>query len=94
MLKFFRKIRQELLSDRKTEKSAFAARPNGFLSGRTGRYLKYALGEIILVVLGILIALQINNWNEQRKIIQAEKDLYQHFLTDLQLDENKIENLK
>ena len=35
--------------------------------GNTGKYLKYALGEIVLVVIGILIALQINNWNEQRK---------------------------
>jgi hypothetical protein len=35
--------------------------------GKTGKYLKYALGEIFLVVIGILIALQINNWNEQRK---------------------------
>jgi hypothetical protein len=34
---------------------------------QTGRYLKYAIGEIILVVIGILIALQINNWNETRK---------------------------
>jgi hypothetical protein len=33
---------------------------------KTGKYLKYAIGEIILVVLGILIALQINNWNQQR----------------------------
>jgi hypothetical protein len=30
------------------------------------RYLNYAIGELILVVLGILIALQINNWNEER----------------------------
>jgi hypothetical protein len=43
MIKFFRKIRQNLLSE-----------------GSTGRYFKYALGEIVLVVLGILIALQIN----------------------------------
>jgi hypothetical protein len=34
---------------------------------KTGKYLKYAIGEIILVVIGILIALQINNWNELRK---------------------------
>lgn len=50
MIKFFRNIRQNLLSE-----------------GKTGRYLKYAFGEIILVVIGILIALQINNWNENRK---------------------------
>ncbi|MCA6073792.1 DUF6090 family protein [Fulvivirga sedimenti] len=38
-----------------------------FLSeGKTGQYLKYAFGEIILVVIGILIALQINNWNQDR----------------------------
>ena len=34
---------------------------------KTGKYLKYAIGEIILVVIGILIALSINNWNEGRK---------------------------
>jgi hypothetical protein len=36
-------------------------------SGRISRYLLYAFGEILLVVVGILIALQINNWNEWRK---------------------------
>ena len=35
--------------------------------GRTSKYLLYAIGEIALVVIGILIALQINNWNEWRK---------------------------
>ena len=35
--------------------------------GKTTNYLKYAIGEIVLVVIGILIALQINNWNENRK---------------------------
>ncbi len=33
---------------------------------RLGSYLRYAVGEILLVVIGILIALQINNWNEER----------------------------
>ena len=36
-------------------------------SGATGKYLLYAIGEIALVVIGIVIALQINNWNEWRK---------------------------
>jgi hypothetical protein len=50
MIKFFRKMRQRLLTENKFSK-----------------YLLYATGEIILVVIGILIALQINNWNEARK---------------------------
>lgn len=36
--------------------------------GKTTNYLKYAIGEIVLVVIGILIALQINNWNEKSKV--------------------------
>jgi hypothetical protein len=75
MIKFFRKIRQNLLSENKFRK-----------------YLTYAIGEIILVVIGILIALQINNWNEGRKMSIAEKELYQRILTDLQFDEIKIED--
>ena len=50
MIKFFRKIRYDLME-----------------TGKTSKYLKYAIGEIILVVIGILIALQINNWNENNK---------------------------
>ncbi len=42
-------------------------RKNLLNEGKTTRYFKYAIGEIILVVIGILIALQINNWNEGRK---------------------------
>jgi uncharacterized coiled-coil protein SlyX len=53
MIKFFRKIRQNLLSE-----------------GSTGKYLKYAIGEIVLVVIGIFIALQLNIWNENRKMEQ------------------------
>lgn len=34
---------------------------------KTGKYFKYAIGEIVLVVIGILIALQINNWNQANK---------------------------
>ena len=64
MIKFFRKIRQKLVSENKFSK-----------------YLIYAIGEIILVVIGILIALQINNWNEKNKqnnrSFQYHKRIYQ-----------------
>ncbi len=46
---------------------------------KTGKYLKYAIGEIILVVIGILIALQINNWNNEN--IQREKEVV--YLTEI-----------
>ena len=42
-------------------------RQNLIMENKTSKYLKYAIGEIVLVVIGILIALQINNWNEVRK---------------------------
>ena len=59
MIKFFKKIRYNLMSENKTGSSAET-------SVKAGKYLKYAIGEILLVVLGILIALQINNWNQER----------------------------
>ncbi len=40
---------------------------------KTGMYFKYAVGEIVLVVIGILIALSINNWNEKRLEVNQEK---------------------
>ena len=54
--------------------------------GRTGRYFQYAFGEILLVVLGILIALQINNWNEDRKSLKQEKTYYCKLAEDFQAD--------
>ena len=56
MIKFFRKIRQNLVSE-----------------GKNSKYFKYAIGEIILVVIGILIALQINNWNIKVQERNAER---------------------
>lgn len=51
-----------------------------------GRYLKYAIGEIILVVIGILIALSINNWNEDRKESLIEQNYLRRLLVDLEND--------
>lgn len=50
-------------------------RQNLLMENKTGKYLKYAIGEIILVVIGILIALSINNWNGQRKNNASENDI-------------------
>ena len=51
-------------------------------SNQMGKYFKYAIGEILLVVIGILIALQINNWNENKK--QRNQEL--HYLKNIQTD--------
>lgn len=64
---------------------------NLIIQGKTARYFKYAIGEILLVVLGILIALQINTWNEERKNHQREIKLLTELKTNLLIN---IENLE
>ncbi|WP_298762031.1 DUF6090 family protein [uncultured Psychroserpens sp.] len=76
MIKFFRKIRQNLLSE-----------------GKTGKYFKYAIGEIILVVIGILIALSINNWNEQNKTDRIENAFLKRLIVDLKKDKVYLESI-
>ena len=66
MIKFFRRIRQRLLTENKFSK-----------------YLLYAFGEIILVVIGILIALSINNWNNNKIRANEEVSLLQDMILDL-----------
>jgi hypothetical protein len=61
-------------------------RQNLLNEGKTTKYFKYAIGEIILVVIGILIALQINNWNEKRKENRNLRDVYSNLLLDLKAD--------
>jgi hypothetical protein len=61
--------------------------------GKFRKYLLYAGGEIILVVIGILIALQINNWSERRKERIAERDFYCKLLEDFELDRQNIGRL-
>ena len=65
-------------------------RQNLLMENKTSKYFKYAVGEIILVVIGILIALQINNWNENRKNKQTESDYYCKLLADFELDRQNI----
>ncbi len=62
--------------------------------GKTTKYFKYAIGEIILVVIGILIALSINTWNENRKDAQLENNFFTNVLLDLEKDEQKLNYYK
>ncbi|MFD2917932.1 DUF6090 family protein [Psychroserpens luteus] len=74
MIKFFRKIRYNLIE-----------------TGKTTKYFKYAIGEIILVVIGILIALQINNWNEAQKSREQERQVLLEIISDLQYTNDNCE---
>ena len=76
MIKFFRKIRQKLISENKFSK-----------------YLLYAIGEIILVVIGILIALQINNANEVAKQQKQQKIYETNLITELHSDLKTLDEL-
>ncbi|APY08294.1 hypothetical protein BWZ20_08270 [Winogradskyella sp. J14-2] len=77
MIKFFRRIRQRLLSENKFSK-----------------YLIYAIGEIVLVVIGILIALQINNWNTKRLLKSKEQVYLQQIRISLNSDLERIKEVK
>jgi len=77
MLKFFRKIRKNLLTENKFSK-----------------YLLYAVGEIFLVVVGILIALQINNWNNGKIERKEEKKSYLNIKRQILDDKNELIKVK
>lgn len=57
---------------------------------KTGKYFKYAIGEIILVVIGILIALSINNWNETKKERKLETKVLNELLASLENNYNSM----
>ena len=68
-------------------------RHNLLKEGNTKNYLKYAIGEIFLVVIGILIALQINNWNETRKAKIKSVEYHKRLTEDLDRTIKTSENL-
>lgn len=74
MIKFFRKIRENMIKE-----------------NRVSKYILYAIGEIVLVVIGILIALSINNWNEHRKETHRTESIYNIIKTDLETDIEEIQ---
>jgi len=76
MIKFFRKIRYDLMEKNKTSK-----------------YLKYAIGEIVLVVIGILIALQINSWNQQRIQNKEEQQALINLKQDFEYNYSSLDSI-
>ncbi|TYA54314.1 DUF6090 family protein [Formosa maritima] len=68
-------------------------RQNLIMGNKTGKYLKYAIGEIVLVVIGILIALSINNWNEERKASDYNLVLLKQVQKELAFNINKSDSL-
>jgi hypothetical protein len=77
MLRFFRQIRQRLLTDNKFSK-----------------YLLYAVGEILLVVIGIVIALQIDNWNTETKEEQELKGYLSNIANNVNADLDQLNELR
>jgi hypothetical protein len=77
MIKFFRKIRYDLMEKNKT-----------------GKYLKYAIGEIVLVMIGILLALQVSHWSNQSADRKLEKRYLSELILDLQTDSIVIYKIK
>ena len=77
MIKFFRKIRYELMEKNKTAK-----------------YFKYAIGEIVLVMIGILLALQVSNWNQERKDRISERKLLDNIHRDFVHNKVGFDSLK
>ena len=89
MITFFRKIRYNLMNHNSPAGRSGKTRRPASPPGRAGRYFKYAIGEIILVVIGILIALQINNWNqsrleriEEKRILETLKEDYHNAIDE------------
>jgi hypothetical protein len=76
MIKFFRKIRYDLMEKNKT-----------------GKYLKYAIGEIILVVIGILLALSISSWNIERNLGKSNEVYLVKLIEELNSNINRLDFL-
>ena len=74
MIRFFRIIRQQLLTQ-----------------NRFSKYMLYAIGEIILVVIGILLALKVNNWNEKQNNLKYEQSILQELKKEF---ENNLAQLE
>ena len=84
MKRIFNKNRRRLLLKNKEGKS----------ESPKGRYFLYALGEMVLIVIGILIALQINNWNTRRIEKVTEKKIYENIKRQIIDDKHEITKVR
>ncbi len=96
MIKFFRKIRQRTVAPNGINDMIKENPPAGAdRAGRASKYVLYALGEIILVMIGILLALQVNNWNNEKKDRHKEQllleQLKEEYTSNLAQLDRKIE---
>ena len=57
------------------------------------KYMRYAVGEIFLVMIGILLALQVNNWNQERKNNSLKESYLKNLIVDLNKDIDNLEQL-
>ena len=68
-------------------------RQNFLKDGKVAKYLAYSAGEIVLVMIGILLALQVNNWNENRRSLNIEIDLLSRLKLDLENNLTEINGI-
>ena len=59
--------------------------------GKLIRYLSYAVGEVLLIIIGILMALKINDWNEEKKAAEAEREILSSFREELIANRERLE---
>lgn len=62
------------------------------IENKMGRYLKYAIGEIILVMIGILLALQVNTWNNNREFKKEEQKILKSLLGEFKENLEKFDH--
>jgi hypothetical protein len=77
MLKFFRRIRKNLLSQ-----------------GKVKKYLIYSIGEILLVMIGILLALQVNNWNNNQQVKKSEQLVLKELIEEVESNYSQFQSIQ
>ena len=96
MLTFLRKFRRSLIDFLPARPgslglSRHSSSDGSQAGGNTRKYLLYAIGEILLVMIGILLALQVNNWNEERKQLSKSHNILLEIKDNLEINTKRFE---